>query len=304
MRINLTRPSIIKEAENSLLYYRGRFKALSLLLDILLFVGIFYFSELIYGVVLNPFLYMYSLGEYLFPIELALEVVMTAIVVGGICLIQQRKMRTLGFIFSKRMIKQYLIGLGIGFVMFSAAVGICAMTGSLSLSVAPNFSVALFAAYCVGWFFQGMSEEALCRGFSITSVARRNNLVLAVAVNSIAFACLHLGNPGIGVLPMINLTLFGVFASVVFIKTGNIWMVSAIHSVWNLVQGNLYGIQVSGNDLMNTVWVSNMDTSRSIINGGDFGLEGGLGVTIVLVAGILVALYIKVGKGEKNNEQV
>ena len=74
--------------------------------------------------------------------------------------------------------------------------------------------------------------------------------------------------------------------------TGNIWMCSAVHSIWNFVQGNLYGIRVSGFDLMDTVLVSDTVPGKELINGGSFGLEGGLGVTAVLIAGIIVQLFI------------
>ena len=69
-----------------------------------------------------------------------------------------------------------------------------------------------------------------------------------------------------------NLTLFGVFASVYFIKRGNIWGIGAIHSIWNFAQGHFYGIKVSGMDsscsLLNSVFVDGKD----LINGGNFGI--------------------------------
>ena len=46
--------------------------------------------------------------------------------------VQKRKMNTLGFV-KKNMGKEYLKGLGFGFLLFSAAVLICVLTGSLKL---------------------------------------------------------------------------------------------------------------------------------------------------------------------------
>ena len=89
---------------------------------------------------------------------------------------------------------------------------------------------------------------------------------------------------------MVNLTLFGVFASVYFIKRGSIWGIAAIHSIWNFVQGNLYGIKVSGTESSCSVFSSVSAEGKTLINGGDFGLEGGLAVTVVLVIGILFLL--------------
>ncbi len=122
------------------------------------------------------------------------------------------------------------------------------------------------------------------------SVSRRYPLAVGIIANAVLFAALHLLNNGITVLAFINLVLFGVFASVYFVKRGNIWGVGALHSIWNLAQGNVYGIRVSGIQTSCSVLSSEMVAGRELINGGDFGLEGGLAVTIVLVVGTLVLL--------------
>ena len=215
-------------------------------------------------------------------------------------LIQKRKMSTLGFI-KKGMFKEYGIGLLVGFAIFSAAVLLCVITGSLKLEgLSSTFSVGIFILFGLGYMIQGMSEEVLCRGYMMVSIARRYPIWLAVLLNSLFFAALHLGNSGISVLALINLTLFGIFASVYFIKRGNIWGIGAIHSIWNFVQGNFYGIKVSGIETSCTVLESVSVEGRGLINGGDFGLEGGLAITFVLVFGTAFLLLIP-AKSEKEN---
>ena len=92
-------------------------------------------------------------------------------------------------------------------------------------------------------------------------------------------------------MAVINLILFGVFAGTIMITRGNIWMVAGIHSMWNFVQGNLFGIQVSGLAKQNSILSSDLIQDKAVINGGTFGLEGGLAVMIVLLIGIGVVLY-------------
>lgn len=205
-------------------------------------------------------------------------------------LIQKRKVTTVGFQ-KPDMWKEYLCGIGAGFLIFSVAVLICVITGSLKLQgLSPSFSVGIFILFLLGYLVQGMAEEVLCRGYFLVSVSRRYPLAVGIVANSVLFAALHLLNNGITVLAFINLVLFGVFASVYFIKRGNIWGVGALHSIWNLAQGNIYGIRVSGIQTSCSVLSSEMVAGRELINGGDFGLEGGLAVTIVLVAGTLILL--------------
>lgn len=216
-------------------------------------------------------------------------------------LIQKRGLATLGFT-RKGVGKEYLIGLGVGFLAFSAAVLICVVTGALRFEgFSENFKVGMFLLFLVGFMIQGMAEEVLCRGYLMVSIGRRYPMWAAVILNALIFACLHLPNSGISVLAFINLTLFGVFASIYFIKRGNIWGIGAFHTIWNLVQGNFYGISVSGMSINCSVFKSTMVEGKSMINGGAFGLEGGLGVTIVFLAGILLLLCLK--QRHMENEQ-
>lgn len=218
---------------------------------------------------------------------------MIAIVLLFCKFLQNRRMNTLGFR-KEGMVKEYLGGLAAGFVLFSAAMLICIATGSVKMQgLSPNFTVGMFLLFTVGFMIQGMAEEVLCRGYLMVSIGRRYSMMVAIWVNAIFFAALHLGNSGIGVLPLINLTLFGVLASVYYIKRDNIWGVGALHSVWNLVQGNFYGIRVSGIETSCTVFSSEVITGKELINGGSFGLEGGIAVTIVLLAGTVVLLFVK-----------
>ena len=228
---------------------------------------------------------------------------MTIVVTLLFCkLIQKRKMSSVGFV-KKGFLKEYIIGLLVGFVIFSAAVLLCIVTGSLNITgLSSTFSVGIFLLFGLGYMIQGMSEEVLCRGYMMISIARRYPLWLAVLLNSLFFSALHLGNSGISVLALVNLTLFGVFASVYFIKRGNIWGIGAIHSIWNFAQGHFYGIKVSGIETSCSVLGSVPTEGRSLINGGAFGLEGGLAVTAVLVLGTVILLLIPAKYAKKETE--
>ena len=165
------------------------------------------------------------------------------------------------------------------------------ITGSLRFDgLSSTFSLGIFVLFGLGYMIQGMAEEVLCRGYFLVSIGRRYPMWAAVMLNSLFFAALHLGNAGISPLAFVNLTLFGIFASVYFIKRGSLWGIGAFHSIWNFVQGNFYGIKVSGLTTSCTILESVSVEGRELINGGAFGLEGGLAVTLVLVAGILFLL--------------
>ena len=223
------------------------------------------------------------------------DIVMMLIVFLFCRFIQKRKLRTLGFI-KKGMLKEYGLGMLLGFAFFSVCVLLGVLFGGLKIEgISPEFSIGIFVAYLLGSMVQGMTEEVLCRGYFLGSYARRYPVYAAVLANSLLFASLHLLNSGISVLAFINITLFGIFASIYFIRRGSIWGIGAFHSIWNLVQGNFYGIKVSGTPVGNTLFTTQAIAGKSLWNGGDFGMEGSLICTIVLTCGIIF-LYTRKNK--------
>ena len=212
--------------------------------------------------------------------------------------IEKRKLSTMGFRKNK-FLAEYAVGMLVGTVMFSAAVGICVLLGALSpKGLVTTSSTAIIALSFAGFLIQGMSEEVVFRGYLMVSVSRRSHIALAVAISSIGFACAHLGNPGVTPLAIINIAFFGAFEALYIMKRGNIWGVCGIHSLWNFVQGNFYGISVSG--LGNTDSIFRMEnvSGHDLINGGAFGLEGGLAVTTVLVISTIAVLFTKTKQSE------
>ena len=196
------------------------------------------------------------------------------------------------------MWKEYGIGVLAGFGMMTAVALVGMVTGSLSLQLNPDAltgaGIGMLVILFAGFMVQGMAEEVLCRGYFLVSLARkRGNVWMGIIVSALAFGALHLGNAGIAPLAFVNLILFGIFAGVYFVKRGNIWGIAAFHSVWNFAQGNVYGILVSGNDFGTTIFNSTINEDMTLINGGAFGLEGGILTTIGLVAGTVIMMMTK-----------
>ena len=77
-------------------------------------------------------------------------------------------------------------------------------------------------------------------------------------------------------------------------------MVGAIHSMWNFAQGNLFGIPVSGLVGSPSPLVTEMGEGKwqTLVNGGSFGLEGGLAVTAVLAVACVTVWFASTKKSE------
>ena len=77
-------------------------------------------------------------------------------------------------------------------------------------------------------------------------------------------------------------------------------MVCAVHSMWNFAQGNLFGIPVSGLAGLPSPLRAEVTEGgwQTLVSGGDFGLEGGLAVTVVLVVACTIVLLLPTKKTE------
>lgn len=207
-------------------------------------------------------------------------------------LLEKRKLSTLGFQ-KKGCVLQYVKGLALGLLLFGMTYLLCYVSGSLTVGgVSLSGETVLYVVgFFAGYLIQGMAEEVLCRGYFLVSLSRRCSVTLSVVLSSLFFSALHGMNQGVTLLALINIFLFGVFLALLFIRFENIWIVGALHSIWNFAQGNLFGIQVSGMQLQPSLIKSDVKEGWEIINGGSFGMEGGLAVTVVLAAALGILGY-------------
>ena len=207
---------------------------------------------------------------------------------GWLWLFEKRHLWTIGME-RPHLFRNYLRGLLIGLLMFGAAVVILAALGAVKpeASDAGGLGAAAIGAtilLILGWMVQGAAEEALLRGFLMPVLGIRYGAAVAIVVSSLVFAALHLLNPNLALVPLLNLALFGVFAALFALYEGGLWGVFAIHSAWNWAQGNLFGFEVSGSPAGSIALFDMMETGPDWLTGGAFGPEGGLVVTGVLVA--------------------
>ena len=215
--------------------------------------------------------------------NLFLEIGLVVIFLVYCRLFERRKANTLGFR-KKGCIFEYIKGLLIGAAAFIAAYAICILTGSVNMNVGTitGANILYVIGFFGGYLIQGMAEEVICRGYFMVSLTRRYHVSTAVILSAVLFSLLHSSNPGISFLAYMNIFLFGIFLSLLFIRYENIWIVGAAHSMWNFLQGNVFGVQVSGMSLQPSLFESDL-VGSTWINGGSFGLEGGFAVTVVLL---------------------
>ena len=206
-------------------------------------------------------------------------------------------LKTCGLPVSKpaKIIKDYILGFIAGFAMMSGVCLILKLTGQIDFKGFGLSSAALPVFFCnlMMWFPQGASEELLFRGYMIPRFDQRYKKAFAVFFSSVMFSVFHSLNMGYTPLASVNLFLIAVLFALIFLLTDNIWMTCAMHTAWNLSQGNIYGLQVSGNEahaaLIHTSYSGN---ANSIITGGSFGPEGGLAVTAITSVCMVIVIIL------------
>ena len=291
------KPSIIREAEN------GKYHPIWIL-QVLIFILIFVITQIVSSI---PLVVMILYNRGLTQNDLVLPALFSTIFTAGLVIvycrfIERRSLRSMGFV-KEKIRSDYLIGVLVGFVMFSSCVIIAFMAGTLEFNgyVLGN-GLGILLLFFMGFIIQGAEEEIMMRGYVMVSMGARYSVLTAVITNSVLFAALHLGNPGVTKLAFLNLVLYGAFASVYTLKMDSLWGICAIHTVWNFAQGNIYGISVSGLDMTTSIFSFGLIKEGALINGGSFGLEGGLAVTIVLFISIIIVSMLK-GRNISTNDK-
>lgn len=197
-------------------------------------------------------------------------------------LFEKKKINKMGITSIKNGYKELCVGLILGAITMSIVAIIIIAIGNVKLInpiSKPQISISLLYGL-IGFIFVGFGEEILSRGYIMSVLKQTRNKWLILIGPALIFAALHLGNDGIDVLSFVNLFLVGVLFAYMFMKSKNIWMPIGYHITWNYFQGYIWGFGVSGISVNGLYKVENI--TNNIINGGAFGPEGGIIVTIVI----------------------
>ena len=158
---------------------------------------------------------------------------------------------------------------------------LAAMTGSAALAQLPLLAAGVGIA--------ALGEEILCRGLLLRYWQPVAGTWGAVLLSSVLFTALHAANPGVSVLGLFGVLLWGILLSLLFVHSNSMLLVAGVHCGWNLATTSILGLPVSG---MHLAALSRWETAGSptvqLLFGGDFGPEEGLAFHAVLVLAIVV----------------
>ncbi len=179
-------------------------------------------------------------------------------------------------------------GTALGAVLNAACVAVAWASGSVGFEAAAATAPALLALFlCV--FVQSGAEELVCRGYLMRKAEGYFGTAAAVVLSSLLFAAMHLMNPGVTVLSVVNIFLVGVLFALLVLRFDSLWVAMAAHAGWNFVQAMIFGLPNSGNPAAYSL-LAPTGASTSLVYDAMFGVEGSLPATVVLAAACVVIL--------------
>lgn len=134
----------------------------------------------------------------------------------------------------------------------------------------------LFAVVAVG-------EELAFRGILLRMVEERWGTAVALVFSSLLFGFMHYGNDDGTLWSSVAIAITAVEAGS-FLYSRTLWMPIGAHWAWNFIQGNIFGIAVSGNEMEDSLLHASF-SGPEILTGGAFGAEASV-ITVVIATGI------------------
>ena len=202
------------------------------------------------------------------------------------------------WIFQNFISKEKFISIGLDFINYKNDFyqGLAVGTGLISIGFftliilnLTSIDLTYFSIYDQIFYFflfivVSLNEEIAIRGYILHNLSQSFNKYIALIISSFVFMGMHLGNPNIDMLPLMNLFLAGIFLGVYRIHKNNLWFPIGAHLMWNYLQGPIYGFEVSGNKI-NSLFEQKLQ-GHEVLTGGNFGYEGSIILTVFLIISI------------------
>ena len=195
------------------------------------------------------------------------------------------------------------VGLLIGSGGVAAAVCYAWLAGGLTSGVAAPVATLLAWGLAVV-LVQTAAEEVFFRGWLQPALAARWGAAPAVGAAALAFAALHIaGAPEmLGAVPLLNMVLGGVMFGLLALLRRGIAAALGVHWAWNASEQLLWGLDPNPGTGGFGAAMNKELTGSAIWGGSADGLNGSIGMTVVLLA--ILAPLVALAWQDRNRPQV
>jgi len=221
-------------------------------------------------------------------------------------LFEHKPLAVVGLAFHPCWVKELCMGLGIGGIMMVSLGGAEALLG-LARFARNTLPAKAELAYGGGLFLilliAATNEELIFRGYPFQKLVESLGPPGAVAVSSAFFGLAHLENSHHTWISTLNTMLVGIPLSLAYLRTRSLWMPVGMHFTWNYVQGFVFGLPVSGYTFSTSLLNAHVH-GAAWLTGSEYGPEGGLLSTVVVVGAGIYFLTARIPMSERMRELV
>ena len=238
------------------------------------------------------------LGDYLYTFGVWIAFLLFAVIFKG----NRPMLKALAPNKSLNNLKGILLGLLLGFGTNGFCVLMSYLTGDIKLSY-NGIDPKMLIAFLICVFIQSSSEEITDRLYLYQKLRRRyRNPLVAILVNSIVFMALHMANPGFTAIAGSQIFLVAIIFSLFVYYYDGIWVAFWFHAAWNYTQNIIFGLPNSGIVSEYSIFRLEAASARNgLFYNVNFGVEGSIGSSLVLIVVIIVMIVINRGKPEKRD---
>ncbi|AIF49332.1 CPBP family intramembrane glutamic endopeptidase [Dyella japonica] len=189
-----------------------------------------------------------------------------------------------------------LAGLLVGALLISAVVLVLWLAGSYHIIGANNPSVDWLPGILIPGLGAGIGEEIITRGVLFRAVEEGLGTWWALAISALFFGAAHIFNPGATLWSSLAIAIeAGVLLALLYHVTRSLWPCVGLHAAWNVMQGTVYGVPVSGTQARG--WLISSRSGPDWLSGGVFGAEASVVALILCSACSALLLIVALRRG-------
>ena len=263
-------------------------------LGIVLRVGVYAFLVIV-GMLIMPRL---MLARDAYFVASALGTFAAAAIANAIVLriYERGQLADIGLSWNSASRRNLLIGFGggVGCALAVTLLPVAARVADITPAAGATFDAGsvLFVTFVL--LFGAVGEEMLFRGYAFQILIGYMGQWATILPFAMLFAFMHLNNPNQTLVGAINTALWAIVLGYAFIRAGDLWLPIGIHFGWNWMLP-LFGANLSG-FTMSVTGLTMRWRVGDLWSGGQYGPEGGLFCTLVLIALVYYLLRMPVAQ--------
>lgn len=146
-------------------------------------------------------------------------------------------------------------GLIFGFSIYLVFIAVILLISYLYIGEGSLYFYNVFQIYSnkvieliIFFLIVGLWEEAVFRGYLLVSLMKKNKIIVSILISSVFFSLIHLTFMGWSWGWGINILLYSIFISYVYLYTSNLWIPIFFHWIWNCINAffkddiGMYGV--------------------------------------------------------------